>query len=98
MPPQIFHNEGARLRKLASNAGVSYKWREHALAEMVKDDINKTEIINLLKRCKVVRVEQNRFEETWNAEGCDVDGNPIVVVLVVYEEHMTIKVVTAWRP
>lgn len=51
----------------------------------------------LLKRCAVVMVEQSRFEETWRAEGRDVDGNLINVVLVAYEDRMMIKVITAWR-
>ena len=51
----------------------------------------------MLCRCAVVRVEQNRFEETWNARGGDVDGRQINAVVVAYEDTVTIKIVTVWR-
>lgn len=51
----------------------------------------------MLRRCSVVRVEQNRFEETWNADGSDTDGKRMTVVVVAFEDTIAIKVVTAWR-
>lgn len=82
---------------MESNTCVRYRWCEHTLDEMRKDGIDKLDVIAMPKRCKVVRVEQNRFEETWNAEGGDCDGNPITAVVVAYEDRITIKVVTSWR-
>lgn len=96
MPQECFHDEAKRLRDLAKNPRLSLKITKHAREEMDKDNIKVLSILSMLKRCKVVRVEQNRFEETWNAEGSDIDGNPMTVVVVAYEDRIKIKVITAW--
>jgi hypothetical protein len=97
MPQDSHHAESARLRKLASDPSIRYKWIERKLKKIEERGISKFDIISLLKRCNVVRVEQSNFEETWNAQGMDVDGNSITVVVVAYEDRTTIKVITAWR-
>ena len=90
------HDEGRRLRELASRPDVHFRFREHALDEMAKDGITILDVRSMLRRCSVVRVEQNRFEETWNAEGSDTDGKRMTVVVVANEDMIAIKVVTAW--
>jgi hypothetical protein len=64
---------------------------------MEKDRIGKLDVTAMLRRCRVVAAEQNRFEECWTAEGGDLDGNQITAIVVAYDERMTIKVITAWR-
>jgi hypothetical protein len=64
---------------------------------MAKDKVTELDVRSMLRRCAVVRVEQNRFEETWNAQGSDADGKRITAVVVAYEDIVTIKVVTVWR-
>ncbi len=76
---------------------VRFRFREHALVEMAKDKVTELDVRSMLCRCAVVRVEQNRFEETWNARGGDVDGRQINAVVVAYEDTVTIKIVTVWR-
>lgn len=89
-------HQASRLRALASTKGVSYKFTRHALEEMEKDGISKISVTSALKRCRVEKVEQSGFEETWNAVGSDKDGNKMTVVVVVNEACVRIKVVTAW--
>lgn len=95
--PDTYHDEGRRLRTLASKPDVRFRFRDHALDEMAKDGITMLDVRSMLRRCSVVRAEQNRFEETWNADGSDADGRRMTVVVVAYEDTITIKVVTAWR-
>jgi len=90
------HDAGRRLRALARDPGVRLRFREHALREMAKDGIAQPDILSMLKRCSVVKVEQNRVEETWNAVGTDRDETRITAVILVDEIVITIKVVTAW--
>jgi hypothetical protein len=89
-------NKGSKLRALASNTKVRLVFSDHSLEEMAKDNISQLSIRSMLRRCSVVRVEQNRFQETLEAKGTDVAGNQITVVVVVYEDVIKIKVVTAW--
>ena len=94
----VYHNEGSRLRCLAMNPQVRIKFRNHALEEMAKDGLSQLAVFSMLRRCSVVRREQNRFEEVWTASGSDVDGNKIDAVVVAYEDVIMIKVITAWEP
>lgn len=51
----------------------------------------------MLKRCSVTLVETDgRGEETWRAEGTDIDGRSIVAVVVAYQTVLKIKIVTCW--
>jgi hypothetical protein len=97
MPDGVYQDEGRRLRALANNPLVRVKFRPHALDEMAKDNISILTVRNILKRCRVEKSEQNRFEEAWTAVGNDVDGNRISIVVVAYEDTITIKVITAWK-
>jgi hypothetical protein len=97
MSGPTYHDEGSRLRKLASNKSTKWKFSDHALCEMSKDKVTRSSVQSMLKNCRVVRVEQNRFKEVWNAEGFDRDGNTITAVINVYECSLVIKVVTAWK-
>lgn len=63
---------------------------------MRKDKIEQVTVERVLKRGAVVRVEQNSFEETWNVEGRDHNGNHITVVVVPLPDEMTIKIITVW--
>jgi hypothetical protein len=92
-----FENEAARLRKLARRADVTVWWTDHAEVERDKDNIAKLDVHNLLKRCRVSKVEETDGEECWRAEGTDIDGRAIAAEVVAYEdEPPEIKIVTTW--
>jgi hypothetical protein len=52
----------------------------------------------MLKRCSVSNVEDTDGEQTWRAEGTDIDGRRIVAIVVAYEdeEYPAIKIITTW--
>jgi hypothetical protein len=91
-----FEHEAGRLRKVARRGTVFYT--DHAEVERKKDKIEKLDIANMLCRCGVTLVENNKEngEEEWRAEGTDTDGRKITAVVVVYENVGEIKVVTTW--
>jgi Domain of unknown function (DUF4258) len=91
-----FEHEAARLRALASSKRVRIRWRQHAEEEAAKDGIAKIDIENMLCRCSVTMVEESKGEETWRAEGTDVDGRTITAVVVGYEDAVVIKIITCW--
>ncbi|MSP00876.1 MAG: DUF4258 domain-containing protein [Acetobacteraceae bacterium] len=76
------HDEGRRLRAFAHNLAVRLRFREHALREMAKDGISQLDIKSMLKRCSVAT---------------DRDETRITAVVVIDEDEITIKVITAWR-
>jgi hypothetical protein len=91
-----FANEAARLRALASNRRVRIRWRRHAEEEAANDGIAKIDVETMLTRCSVSKVEPSQGEETWRAEGTDIDGRRITAVVVPYEDKIVIKVITCW--
>jgi len=97
MVQSSYQKERTQLNKLATNVEVFFYFTRHARNEMALDNIEPVTVQRILQRGAVVRVEQNRFEETWNVEGRDHDGNLITVVAVAQSEGMTIKIITAWR-
>jgi hypothetical protein len=88
--------EASRLRRLAANRSVFFRYTRHAREEMTKDSIVRIDVENMLRRCSVTLIEQSGGEETWRAEGTDNDGRAITAVVVVYEVQIEIKIITAW--
>jgi hypothetical protein len=91
-----FEHEAGRLRKLARAIGVLFFYTEHAERELKKDSIFKITVENMLRRCSVSKVEDCDGEEGWRAEGKDNDNRRITSIVVPYEEHNEIKIVTGW--
>ena len=93
-----FENEASRLRDLARDPNVLVWWKRHADEERQKDGIAKIDVHNMLKRCMVTNVEETDGEETWRAEGKDIDGRSIAAIVVAYEDEHNpeIKIITTW--
>ena len=92
-----FENEASRLRKLARRSDVTVWWVNHAEDERNKDSIAKLDVYNMLKRCRVSKVEETDGEECWRAEGTDVDGRGITAEVVANEDDPPeIKIITTW--
>ena len=89
-------NEASLLRKLARKPEVLFRYRSHAEVEMRNDSIEKIDIENMLRRCKVTNVEYSNDETTFRAKGSDLDGRKIVAIVVIYVDECEIKVITAW--
>jgi hypothetical protein len=91
-----YEDDAARLRSLARNPSVRFRYRRHAEDELRKDSIAKLHVENMLRRCRVTLSECRGGEVTYRAEGTDGDGRPIAAVVVMYEEAIVIKVITGW--
>ena len=96
MTTAVFHNEKSILRRVIKAKEVRFKWTPHALKEMSNDGITKDDIKKVLRTGTVCRAEPFSFEERWNCRGKDLDDRKIEVVVVVQEELIKVKVVTAW--
>lgn len=79
------------------NDGAYVWYTRHAEHdELPADEIAKIDIENMLRRCVVSIVEDSGGEETWRAQGPDIDGRQITAVVVAYEDDNSIKVITGW--
>lgn len=92
----MYEAEASRLRELARQESVRFLYTKHAEVELAKDGISKLEIQRMLRRCRVSLIEESRGEETWRAEGSNLDGRSITAVVVAYEDRVIIKIVTGW--
>ncbi|MEX2632129.1 MAG: DUF4258 domain-containing protein [Tistlia sp.] len=92
----VHHDEGRRIRELANNPSTRFLYRKHAQEEMRNDHISKLDVLYVLRRGSVVRVEQSLGDETWNVRGSDGDGRRLEIVVVAYEDRVRVKVITAW--
>jgi hypothetical protein len=92
-----YENEASRLRKLARRPDTTVWWSGHGDDERNKDDISKIDVHNMLKRCRISKVEQSDGEDSWRAEGTDIDGRAIAAEVVAYEDDPPeIKIITTW--
>jgi hypothetical protein len=88
-------DEASELRSLARKP-ARFLYRRHAEQELQKDGIPKIDVENMLRRCRVTMVEERGGELTRRAEGTDINGRPIVVIVVPDEETGAIKIITGW--
>jgi hypothetical protein len=97
MPKNQYTDQGRRLRALARDTSVQFRWTRHALEEMNSDNITRNDVRTVLRKGLVIRVESNRYEETWNCLGIDLDERKIEIVVVANENELSIKVITVWK-
>lgn len=99
-----FHDEGRRLRALASDPDVLILIppegpRGHARQRMRERRISRATVERILKAGAVIEVERPlRGEERWKAQGTDVDGNIIHIVIIPRETEIEIEVITVFEP
>jgi hypothetical protein len=92
-----YENEASRLRKLARRPDTLVWFSSHGDDERQKDGIAKLDVHNMLKRCRVSKVEETDGEECWRAEGTDIDSRAIAAEVVAYEDDPPeIKIITTW--
>lgn len=96
MTAASLEDEASKLRSLARRPDVRFLYTRHAEEELSKDGIPKLDVENMLRRCRVTLVEENRGELTRRAEGTDIDGRPIAAIVVPYEDKGSIKIITGW--
>lgn len=98
-----FHEEGRRLRALASDPAVLIFIppegpRGHARRRMRERGILTATVERILKAGAVIQVEHPlRGEERWTAQGTDADGNIIHVVVIPRETEIEIEIVTVFE-
>ena len=87
--------ETKTLRELARSPKCRFIWTKHALREVFADGRVEADVEYALTNCQVVLQEQKK-DVLWRAVGRDLDGKRVQIVVAVFEEAITIKVVTTF--
>jgi hypothetical protein len=91
-----YEYEAGVLRNVAQRPDVYVWFTKHSLKEMAKDAMYRPDVQNMLKRCSISKIEESGGELTYRAHGSDSDGRKITAEVVLYEDDVEIKVITAW--
>jgi Domain of unknown function (DUF4258) len=83
------------LRRIARDPKCRWRFTSHALEEMAADGWTADDVQFALMNGQVVLQEQKK-DILWRAEGTDIDGGRIKVVVAVYELTIRIKVITTF--
>lgn len=81
---------------MMKNGAFVWYMRHAEKDELPADGIAKIDVENMLRRCIVSLIEDSGGEETWRAQGPDLDGRMLTAVVVAYEDDNSIKVITGW--
>jgi Domain of unknown function (DUF4258) len=90
-----YANETNVLRAIARDKRCRFIWTKHALEEVGKDGRTTSDVEHSLMNGQVVLQEQKK-DRLWRSIGKDIDGDRIQVVVAVYEEEITIKIITTF--
>jgi len=83
------------LRRVARNPHCRFRWTKHAIKAVLDDGRTTQDVENALMNGQVTLHEQKQ-DLLWRVKGTDVDGNEIQVVAAVFDETITVKVVTTF--
>lgn len=68
----------------------------HSLRAMADDDIDFADLLRVLRSCRVTDLRLENGEWRHRAEGRDIDGRELVLVVVLDDLTEEIEIVTAW--
>jgi hypothetical protein len=94
-----FHDEGRRLRALASDPDIQIFYSGHAELRMAEREISRFVVDRIIRAGSVIDVEcPLGSDERWKAQGMDTNGRTIHVVLIPHEAEIEIDIITVIAP
>lgn len=100
---QPYFDEAAKIRNWARkpNPNISFGYRladgsTHSLDEMANDDIDFSDLLFVLRGCRVTDLRLEKGEWRHKAEGKNRDGREMVFIVVLFDESEELEIVTAW--
>jgi hypothetical protein len=91
----LYRAETALLHRLVSDPQCRFDWRRHALDRMAERKILAADVIQALTNGHIV-FHENKQDVLYRVDGKDLDGQRLQVEVALYEDIVTIKVVTAF--
>jgi hypothetical protein len=87
--------ETATIRRLAADPECRFRWTKHALERMAKRGIHAQDVVNALITGQVL-FHEIKEDTLYRVNGRDLNGQRLQVQIAVFEDIITIKVVTAF--
>jgi hypothetical protein len=91
----VYNAETALLHRLVSNPSCTFDWTRHALEQMARREILAEDVIAAMTNGHIIFHEMKR-DTLYRVEGRDLDGNRLQVEVALYENTVTIKIITAF--
>jgi hypothetical protein len=91
-----YRSETLMLRRVANDARCRWEFRKHALKELAKDGRTAADVQYAIMTNSQVTLHELKRDLLWRAEGKDLDGKRIQVVVAVFDAVPKIKVITAF--
>ena len=88
--------ETTKVRRVAAHPQCRFIWTNHALERMAERTITAAALRYLLTNGQVTLEENAKKDICWRVEGVDLDGRPLSAVVAVFEQAITIKVITTF--
>lgn len=91
----MYEYEAGVIRRLIRDQSVRVIYSDHAeRVRMVARGIEESDVLTVLKRCRVTEVRNHNLGPVWSAEGTDLDGRRLRICVSVREDRVVIMIVT----
>jgi hypothetical protein len=87
--------ETAILHQLAADPNCRFQWTNHAIKQMEQRGILAEDVIHALTHGQIV-FHEIKQDTLYRVDGKDLDGQRLQVQVAIYEEILSIKVITAF--
>jgi DNA-binding transcriptional regulator YiaG len=91
----LYDAETALLHRLVIDPNCCFDWTRHVLEQMVARNILAEDIIEAMTNGHIIFHETKR-DILYRVEGKDLDGQRLQVEVALYEDTITIKIITAF--
>jgi hypothetical protein len=92
----LYNAETALLRRLVANPECRFRWTKHAIERMIKRGIVAEDVKCALMNGQIMFHEALKHDLFYRVDGTDLDGHRLQVQVAIYEEIVSIKVITAF--
>jgi uncharacterized protein DUF4258 len=91
----LYNAETALLRRLVANPECRFRWTKHAIEQMRERGIVAEDVKHALTTGQIMFHELKQ-DVLYRVDGTDLDGHRLQVQVAIYEEIVSIKVITAF--
>jgi hypothetical protein len=95
MSQPLYSQETAVLHKLAADPTCRFKWTVHAQDRMKERNITAEDVINALINGQI-SFHETKKDILYRVVGQDLDGKRLEVQVAMFEDTISIKIVTAF--
>jgi len=95
MPQAAYTLETAALRRILAKPDCRFRWTTHALERMSERGIHPEDVKRALMNGQII-FHEVKEDILYRVDGKDLDGARLQVQIAIFEDIVTIKVITAF--